>query len=83
MNAEMHKIWMDANSGSLSEFQELVGQSADPKMMPRADRIANNVPIYSGDMIRNIGTERKDLMAEWGPCINVWSRYCCNRGRLS
>jgi len=60
--------YFEANTCDLDEFKTLISQTLDPAMVPHADDVQKNIPIY--DMVRlrplleDLET-RKSIMAEW------------------
>lgn len=63
-----HPVWIDQQTCSLDEFREIVEIETRDSDVPRADRIASNIPIYDAGKIRALSGDHssvKALMAEW------------------
>jgi len=61
-------IWLTAESGDFESFRQLVGQTADPALTPRAAEVIRNIPVYDGAMVDRAATDpaqRAALMQEW------------------
>ena len=76
-------------AGSLDAFVSSLAQTTNAADWPQADRIERNVPIYDGDLIRDVtGAARRGLMAEWarafldGPGIIVIKGAFSDTGAL-
>ncbi len=62
------QVWLDENAGSFQAFKTLVECETLATDWPNASDIAENVPIYDGDIVRRIAgdtSDTLDLMAEW------------------
>ncbi len=62
------QVWLDENAGSFQAFKTLVECETHAADWPNASDIADNVPIYDGNIVRGIAGDTSDtleLMAEW------------------
>lgn len=61
-------VWINTDAGNFETFKALVSQTTEAADYPLAAKIAKNVPIYSGDLVRDHAddqTKRRELMSEW------------------
>ncbi|MEL7151227.1 MAG: phytanoyl-CoA dioxygenase family protein [Pseudomonadota bacterium] len=67
-------VWLGEEAGAFDAFKAAVEQQTSAADWPNAAEIVKNVPVYSGDTVRDMATretDRLDLLAEWNTAFDT------------
>ncbi len=68
------QVWIGPETANFQDFQTLVETRTGPADWPLATAITNNIPVYTGDNVRDAATRDEDaleLMAEWNAVFDT------------